>query len=153
MPKTSFFRRKPAFFGLCLTLLLCTLWGTIWYTQPANQYKRAAKQLFIDEMTASTLNMHYTLASPKDYGISRYKAILPCYDSNKRQAGIVSLEESLDFYQSLNLSKLKSPDAHSVNLLTVYLENNLALSKIFTKLYTLNQKQYDLCTPKNELSS
>ena len=129
MPKTSFFRRKPAFFGLCLTLLLCTLWGTIWYTQPANQYKRAAKQLFIDEMTASTLNMHYTLASPEDYGISRYEAILPCYDSNKRQAGIVSLEESLDFYQSLNLSKLKSPDAHSVNLLTVYLENNLALSR------------------------
>ena len=33
------------------------------------------------------------------------------------------------------------------------MENNLALSKIFTKLYTLNQKQYDLYTPKSELSS
>ena len=129
MPKTSFFRRKPALFGLCLTLLLCTLWGSIWYTQPANQYKRTAKQLFIDEMTASTLNMHYTLANPEDYGIPQYEAVLPCYDGEGRQSGIVSLEESLAFFQGINLSKLRDRDAHIVNLLTVYLENTLALSR------------------------
>lgn len=128
MPKASFFRRRPALFALCITLLLCTIWGTIWYTQPANRYKRAAKQLFIDEMISSTLNMHYTLANPEDYGIQQYEAILPCYDGDKRQAGIVSLEESLNFYQGLNRSKLTDRDAHTVNLLTAYLENTLALS-------------------------
>lgn len=129
MPRASFFRRRPALFALCITLLLCTIWGTIWYTQPANQYERAAKQLFIDEMISSTLNMHYTLANPEDYGIQQYEAILPCYDGDKRQAGIVSLEESLNFYQGLNRSKLTDRDAHTVNLLTAYLENTLVLSR------------------------
>lgn len=63
----------------------------------------------------------------------------------------------------LNFWKIKSwkqttwsrQSKHSLsNLDSVgWMENNLALSKIFTKLYTLNQKQYDLCTPKNEFSS
>ncbi len=129
MQKRSFFSRRPALFALCITLLLCTLCGTIWYTQPANQYDRAARRLFIDEMTASTLNMHYTLADPEKYGIGHYEAILPCYDSEGHQSGIASLEESLCFYQGLNLSKLSDQDAHIVNLLTVYLESTLDLGR------------------------
>jgi len=129
MQKRSFTRRRSAFFVLCIILLLCTLCGIILYTLPANQYRRAVKQLFINEMSASTLNMHYTLADPENYGIDYYEPILPCYDSKEQQAGITALEESLYFYQDLDLTKLTDRDAHIANLLTVYLESTLDLGK------------------------
>ena len=129
MQKRPFFSRRPAFFALCITLLLCTVCGTIWYTQPANQYERAVRQLFIDEMTASTLNMHYTLAVPENYGIDHYEAVLPCYASEGQQAGIASLEEKLLFYERLDASKLSDRDARTLKLLNVYLESTLELGR------------------------
>ena len=127
--RSFFTRRRPLIFALCITLLLCASCGTVWYTHPANQYKRAASQLFYDEMTASTLNMHYTLAVPEKYGIDDYDAILPCYDSSGRQEGIAALEEALSFYQNLDAEKISPRDAHIKQLLETYLETTLALSQ------------------------
>ena len=121
--------RHPLIFALCLTLLLCVSCGIVWYTHPANQYKRAARQLFYDEMLASTLNMHYTLADPQRYGIDEYDAILPCYDSAGRQEGIKALQEALRFYQELDAEKISRRDAHTRQLLETYLKTSLALSR------------------------
>ena len=34
-------------------------------------------------MTGSTLNMHYTIADPKTFGISEYEPVLPIYHSDQ----------------------------------------------------------------------
>ena len=36
-------------------------------------------------MTGSTLNMHYTIADPKTFGISEYEPVLPIYTPASRK--------------------------------------------------------------------
>ncbi|MDE6673516.1 MAG: hypothetical protein K2K19_01695, partial [Acetatifactor sp.] len=43
------------------------------------KFQRAAQELFRQEMVNNTLNMHYTIAHPGDFGIPEYEAALPGY--------------------------------------------------------------------------
>ena len=41
--------------------------------QTQQEFSDYTNQIFCSEVTASTLNMHYSLAHPENYGISDYK--------------------------------------------------------------------------------
>lgn len=71
------------------------------------QFKRFADKLFENEVTSSTLNLHYTLADPEEYGIHNYPLTLGTLSAESIQesanyAGELSEElESFD-YQELS---------------------------------------------------
>ena len=113
----------PAVLGM--TLLLAGTSRELYLRQSSVQFRLATQQLFQEEMTASTLNMHYTIAHPEDYGIQTYEATLPYYQKENRQKSIASLQEEIAFYKSLDASKLSNRDAHSLRLLITYLESTL----------------------------
>ena len=58
------------------------------------RFQQITKDLFRSEMTANTLNMHYTLAFPEHFGIKEYQAVLPGYVSGKNLVSL-SLTENL----------------------------------------------------------
>lgn len=118
--------------SLCLACLLGVLilfLGIFSATTPTRQFHAANKQLFQAEMLANTLNMHYTLAYPQKYGIPEYEAILPAYNPQNHAANQAELVEQLDFYKSLDATKLSAEDTYTLSLLCSYLENTLELSK------------------------
>ena len=80
-------------------------------------------------MLSNTLNMHYTLAYPREYGIPEYEAILPAYNRESRSANQMELTEQLNFYQNLDATRLSKEDTYTLSLLCSYLENTLELSK------------------------
>ena len=41
------------------------------FRQDEKRFLNITSRLFVDEMTANTLNMHYSLAFPAEYGIQR----------------------------------------------------------------------------------
>ena len=69
-------KRPPLSFPqllVCISLL-CALTGALTlvasHTSPDRRFEQFTSQLFQEEMTGSTLNMHYTIADPKTFGIS-----------------------------------------------------------------------------------
>lgn len=117
---------------LCLACLLGVLilfLGIFSATTPTRQFHTANKQLFQEEMLSNTLNMHYTLAYPREYGIPEYEAILPAYNRESRSANQMELTEQLNFYQNLDATRLSKEDTYTLSLLCSYLENTLELSK------------------------
>lgn len=111
------------------TLFICLTLGIGYYNNPTNRFTRATQQLFCEEMLASTLNMHYTLANPGDFGIKDYQAVLPCYDSTDRLENISALEKQITFYESLDVEKLSAGDNHTRNLLLSCLHSTLDASR------------------------
>ena len=66
------------------------------------QFEKYIDQIFREELEENTLNLHYTLAYPKDYGIKGYSVSLGTMDPD-------ALEDSLEETRTLN-KRLKNFD-------------------------------------------
>lgn len=107
---------------LLLTVFLFT------YRREEQLFTRVSSQLFHDEMTANTLNMHYTIAYPANFGIYNYDAVLPCYSGKDRLASQAQTENYLALLHNLSQQKLSAENRYTHNLLVNSLDASLALS-------------------------
>ncbi|MDE6638916.1 MAG: DUF885 domain-containing protein [Acetatifactor sp.] len=105
-----------------LTLFLFT------YKKDEKRFTNITSRLFTNEMAGSTLNMHYTIAHPEDFGIFDYEPSLPGYSSDGSLQGQIATENTLADLRSVHREKLAPSDAYLCGLLTRYLENSLKLS-------------------------
>lgn len=92
-------------------------------------FSHISSQLFVEEMKSSTLNMHYTIASPTDYGIYNYQARLPIYEPNEELANQAALENILSSLQGIDSTKLSPANAYTYTLLERSLTNSLHLNQ------------------------
>ena len=67
------------------------------------QFEKYIDQIFREELEENTLNLHYTLAYPEDYGIKGYSVSLGTMDPD-------ALEDSLEETRTLN-KRLKNFDS------------------------------------------
>lgn len=104
-----------------LTIFLFT------YRQDEKRFTNITNQLFVSEMTGNTLNMHYSLASPADYGIYDYDPVLPAYSAQSVKNGQIATENILAALKGIHTENLSSSDAYLYTLLTRSLENTLEL--------------------------
>lgn len=116
-------------YTLCLLGLFTLLLGLFSTNNTTRRFQNTCNKLFQEEMLANTLNMHYTIANPADYGIDDYEAILPCYASQNREENITAITEYLTLFESLDASKLSEEDAYTLNMLISYLNTSLALNQ------------------------
>ena len=91
------------------------------------RFQQITKDLFRSEMTANTLNMHYTLAFPEHFGIKEYQAVLPGYVSGKNLVSLSLTENLLARLYALDTSEFGNSTRYTHALLTTTLENSLAL--------------------------
>ena len=98
------------------------------YQKDEKRFTNITSRLFTEEMISNTLNMHYTIAFPSDFGICEYDPVLPGYCADASRQGQISLENTLASLKSLNRNKLEASDAWLHRLLVRYLENSLTLS-------------------------
>ena len=98
------------------------------FRQDEKRFTNITTRIFTAEMTANTLNMHYTLAFPEEYGIYDYQPVLPGYSAEGRKNGQVSTENTLAALTDIHTENLSSKDAYLWKLLTRSLETSLALS-------------------------
>ena len=118
-------------------LLILSALTTLLFTfrQDEKRFTNITTRIFTAEMTANTLNMHYTLAFPEEYGIYDYQAVLPGYSTEGRKNGQVSTENTLAALTAIHTENLSFKDAYLWKLLTRSLESSLALGN-----YTLYQE-------------
>jgi len=72
------------------------------------KFDKLTETIFRTELSGNTLNLHYTLAHPENFGIAHYEPALPCYSISETETA----DAALDFYiaelndiDSLNLDE------------------------------------------------
>lgn len=114
--------------GIVLLLIFAAL--TLFLFGPSRnkeKYQHAAEELFQQEMIHNTLNMHYTIAYPENYGIHDYTVRLPGYTPGNREIQLHELEEQADLWAGLSDRGLRPEDAYTRRLLSLSLENSLKM--------------------------
>ena len=128
-------KRPPLSFPQLLVCIgiLCALTGTLTlissHTSPDRRFEQFTSRLFRDEMTASTLNMHYTIADPKTFGISEYEPVLPVYRSGQQEDSKERCTSLLKQLDHIDPDSLSQENAETYRLLYRSLENDLALTQ------------------------
>lgn len=129
MKKRSFPSLRQLLFLAALVLAFGTLTLFLFtYKKDENRFINITSRLFTDEMTGSSLHMHYTIAHPEDFGIYDYEPSLPGYSPEGSRQGQITTENALAGLRSIRREKLTPSDAYLCRLLTRYLENSLRLS-------------------------
>ncbi|MBQ9142336.1 MAG: DUF885 domain-containing protein [Lachnospiraceae bacterium] len=121
-------KQKLILYTLSLLGLAALLSGLFLTNSTPRKFHTACEELFQEEMLANTLNMHYTLAYPENYGIPKYDAILPAYSKTDRTESQAALRELLLSYEKLDSAKLSPEDAYALELLCSYLKLNYQMS-------------------------
>ncbi len=113
--------------------LLCALTGAMsllsHFSSADRRFEQFTSRLFREEMTASTLNMHYTIADPAAFGITDYKPVLPVYISDQLEAGRERCSTLLRQLSCIAYDRLSPEKAFTYTLLKRSLENDLALAQ------------------------
>lgn len=113
--------------GVLLSLATIFILSVIFlfsFRQDERKFTGLTSELFKSELLPNTLNMHYTVAYPKDFGIYSYDAALPVYSHKQELIGNARLENYIDILSDIDSSKLDSEDAYTYSLLNDYLELN-----------------------------
>lgn len=105
-----------------MTLFLFT------YKKDEKRFVNITSGLFAGEMAGNTLNMHYTLARPENFGIYDYDPVLPGYSAEGAKQGRIATENILAALRQLHSERLEESDAYLCRLLKRYLENSLHVS-------------------------
>ena len=116
-------KRPPLSFPqllVCISLL-CALTGALTlvasHTSPDRHFEQFTSQLFQEEMTGSTLNMHYTIADPKTFGISEYEPVLPIYHSDQPEDSKEHCSDLLHRLDRIDPDRLSPENAYTYRLL------------------------------------
>lgn len=111
----------PAF--TLLTVCLFSLSGK------ESAFEKFSRELFVQEMCANTLSLHYSLADPKAFGIEDYPVVLPCYEPGSEAVKNTLYRELLNKLEDLPKKRLSFQDKYACELL----ERSLLLSQELEK--------------------
>ena len=127
-------KRPPLSFSQLLVCigLLCALTGGLTliasHASPDKRFEQVTSRLFRNEMASSTLNMHYTIADPKAFGIAAYEPVLPIYHSGQPEDSKEHCTGLLHQLDRIDPDRLSPENADTYRLLHRSLENDLALA-------------------------
>lgn len=99
------------------------------YQQDEKRFTHITSSMFAEEMRSNTLNMHYTLAWPENYGIHDYEPVLSCYDRKASLQNRAAVENTLTALGAVDPDHLSESDAWLHKLLTRSLENSLSMAE------------------------
>lgn len=94
-------------------------------SRDARSFRHFCDNFFISELSGNTLNMHYTVANPANYGIRSYTPVLPSYSKDRKDNSLNELSSSLKLLHSIDEDKLNTQEAYTYRLLLPYLENEM----------------------------
>jgi len=115
--------------GVLLLIFALLTFVLFTYQRKEKRFHALTQELFCEEMCASTLNMHYTLADPEAFGITDYQAQLPLYSAEESSLSQSTVPSLLDTFRSIDEGALPPTDAYTLKLFKRHLETNLALAE------------------------
>lgn len=93
------------------------------------QFEEFTDTLFVQQVSANTLNLHYTLANPEEYGITDYDLSLGGIDTSQIAQYYSSLENCRGVLNSISYSDLSSENQLIWDILDQHFQTELSLGK------------------------
>ncbi len=118
-PSISINKRLLLPIGTFFLLLLLVIF--LLFHQDERRFQKLTQHFFQEEMTANTLNMHYSLAYPENYGIHNYSPILPPYSTEGNIESKAYITELLMELDNISPQALSHEDEYAYILLKRYL--------------------------------
>lgn len=87
----------------------------------ARAFETLSDTIFKEELSGNTLNLHYTLAHPEDFGIESYAPVLPCYSAQARAESVAELDSYITALNELDFEKLSEEQQYTYTLLHRFL--------------------------------
>lgn len=113
---------------LCL-LIVCGLGLMLWKGTGATdseKFDAYTDQLFKEDIAANTINLHYTLAYPENYGITDYEVTLGNYSTAEIEDAYKELEETKRELLKFERSELTDEQRLTYDILLDYVETELS---------------------------
>ena len=124
MTLNTFIKKKSLCFILSMTLVL-SLTGC--HPTETKTFEEFTHELFLHDITANTINLHYTIENPKEYGITDYEVTLGDFSKESRDSSKSELEKTKKELENYKLTKLTLEEQLTYDLLSDYLDSQIAL--------------------------
>lgn len=124
--KNKFKNKIPILLFTLLFLLLITLAAALYrlpYTED-DRFQKFTRELFLSEISGNTLNLHYTLANPSDYGIKNYPISLGSISREAHLASVAMTENYLNVLKEFVREELSPENQLTYDILVDYLKTN-----------------------------
>ena len=89
------------------------------------RFTRYTDQIFVQDIRQNALNLHYTVANPETYGITKYTASLGSFDTAQVTAGYVTAENRLKKLKSFSYEDLSRKNRLACDVVSLALETDL----------------------------
>lgn len=109
--------------GLFLVLILGILAGygsRHWAFSENGRFQKFTDHLFLQEVSGSTLNLHYTLAHPEEYGITDYAISLGSVSAAPDPGQYKAMEQYIQKLQNFHYKRLSSENQVTLDMLLLY---------------------------------
>lgn len=115
---------------ICISLTACNipskLTASISLSKEQRSFDSYTNELFTQEMKNNTLNLHYTLANPKSYGIENHKISLGSLSKESAAASIVQLENIAAALSDFDYEALSTKQQLTYDILKDYCDRELS---------------------------
>jgi len=126
-------KKKNKRIGIICVLILCVigigifLGVKIWQNQKysSKAFDERMEELFRSEIVLNTINLHYTLAYPEDYGITDYEVSLGTYSLEEFETGYEDMEVLLEEIKAFDRDRLTEEQQLTYDIVSDYLETEL----------------------------
>lgn len=92
----------------------------------SRSFSSLCETIFNEELSGNTLNLHYTLARPEDYGIDHYPPVLPCYQAGSEESSLQRLDEYIKTLEKIDIKHLSEDQQYTYTLLSRFLAGSQA---------------------------
>lgn len=92
------------------------------------KFERFTEEVFRSEMSGNTLNLHYTIANPADYGIDTSAVSLGNASPEARQNAVAALENYRNALDGFDYEKLSKKHRLTYDIFSDYLDTELSAS-------------------------
>ena len=133
--------KKKRIFSFCLCAILCI--SLIGGCGRKETFEDFLEQLFIDEVSANSINLHFTLENPKEYGIKDYEVTFGDFSKKGRNKLAEDLKKTKLTLLSYSYLTLSPEEKLTYEILSDYLDTSIKLSEY--ELYT------EMLSPNNGL--
>lgn len=107
--------------GFVLALGVAAGYGSRrWAFTENGRFVKFADNLFLEEVASNTLNLHYTLAHPEEYGITDYAISLGSMSDGPNPKRSQEISQCLQTLQKFDYKKLSSENQIALDMLLLY---------------------------------
>lgn len=102
-----------------------------WTFSEDGRFRKFADRLFLQEVSSNTLNLHYTLAHPEEYGITDYVISLGSASAAPEPKQYKVIEQYIQKLQDFNYKRLSSENQITLDMLLLYFTTERSSEKFY----------------------